>query len=392
MHRRVGRPASLQKARGHASVLRAPPVDRHGAPGDTSLVKTTSLDDGAPEKPIAPDASSPGGGNNVPDDEPGEQDPSGNRLGGSTVRLGDRLFSGLTRWASISLLLIIAGIALFLFSRTVPALQADTVNFFTERTWFPDSDPAVFGIAALTWGTLLSSVLALLMAVPVAVGIALFIAHYAPRRLASALGYVVDLLAAVPSVIYGLWGLTFLVPQMVGLSAFLAEHLGWIPMFGTPDSQTYRQTIFNASVVLAVMILPIISAVTREVFLQVPRAHVEAALALGATRWEMVRMAVLPFGRSGMISAAMLGLGRALGETVAVAMVLATSYQISWHILEPGGNTFAANIALQYGYAKTPGLNALIASGMVLFVITLIVNMAARWIIGRRAAFSGANS
>jgi phosphate transport system permease protein len=298
----------------------------------------------------------------------------------------------MTRWAAISLLLIIGGIALFLLSRTIPAIQDDTANFLTERTWFPDNEPAVFGIAALTWGTLLSSLLALLMAVPVAIGIALFIAHYAPRRLASALGYVVDLLAAVPSVIYGLWGLTFLVPQMVGLSEFLATHASWIPVFATPDSQTFRQTMFNASVVLAVMILPIISAVSREVFLQVPRAHIEAALALGATRWEMVRMSVLPFGRSGMISAAMLGLGRALGETVAVALVLSTSYGISWHILEPGGNTFAANIALQYGFAAEPGLNALIASGMVLFVITLIVNMAARWVIGRRAAFSGANS
>jgi phosphate transport system permease protein len=194
----------------------------------------------------------------------------------------------------------------------------------------------------------------------------------------------------VPSVIYGLWGLGFLVPHMVGLSQFLAQHVNWIPLFATPDAQTYRQTMFNASVVLAVMILPIISAVTREVFLQVPRAHIEAALALGATRWEMVRMAVLPFGRSGMISAAMLGLGRALGETVAVALILSTTYDISVHILQPGGSTFAANIALQYSYAQKVGIDALIASGMVLFVITLLVNTAARWIIARRAEFSGA--
>jgi phosphate transport system permease protein len=311
-------------------------------------------------------------------------------ISGRTVRPGDRVFSGLSRGASLLLLAIIVGIAVFLFSRTVPALQADTVNFFTERTWFPDNERAVFGIAALAWGTLLSSVLALTMALPVAIGIALFIAHYAPRRLAAGLGYLVDLLAAVPSVIYGLWGLSFLVPQMVGLTTYLAVHLGWIPIFATPDSQTYRQTMFNASVVLAVMILPIISAVSREVFLQVPRAHIEAAQALGATRWETMRMAVLPFGRSGVISAAMLGLGRALGETVAVALVLSTTYDVSWRILQPGGNTFAANIALQYGFAQKPGLDALIASGMVLFVITLLVNMAARWIIARRAEFSGA--
>lgn len=356
------------------------PAGLPGAPGRTDTPRDPRWDD--------PVAGSPGGALLTDTDRTGTSP----HLTGRTVRLGDRLFAGTARGASIFLLLVIGGVAAFLLSRTIPALQHDTVNFLTERTWFPDQDPAVFGIAALTWGTLLSSALALTMAVPVAIGIALFIAHYAPRRLASALGYLVDLLAAVPSVIYGLWGLTFLVPQMVGLSRFLAVHLGWVPIFATPSSQTFRQTIFNASVVLAVMILPIISAVTREVFLQVPRAHIEAALALGATRWEMVRMAVLPFGRSGMISASMLGLGRALGETVAVALVLSTSYEISWHILEPGGNTFAANIALQYGFAAEPGLDALIASGMVLFVITMAVNMTARWIIARRAAFSGANS
>ncbi|HET9656289.1 MAG TPA: phosphate ABC transporter permease subunit PstC [Kineosporiaceae bacterium] len=313
----------------------------------------------------------------------------GSAIGGRAVRVGDRVFSGLSRGASVLLLLVIAGIAAFLFSRTIPAIQADKANFLTEQSWFPDTD-GVFGIAALAWGTVLSSAVALLLAIPVAIGIALFIAHYAPRRLASGLGYLVDLLAAVPSVIYGLWGLTFLVPQMVGLTRFLAEHLAWIPLFATPDSQAYRQTMFNAAVVLAVMVLPIITAVSREVFLQVPRAHLEAALALGATRWEMVRMAVLPFGRSGVISASMLGLGRALGETVAVALVLSTTYKISLHILQPGGNTFAANIALQYSYAQSTGIDALIASGMVLFVITLLVNMAARWIIARRAEFSGA--
>jgi phosphate transport system permease protein len=293
-------------------------------------------------------------------------------------RLGDKLFAGLAGGAGILLLVIIAGIAVFLVYTAVPAIQADTKSFLTEKTWFPDSDPSVWGIAAVAWGTVLSSALALLMAVPVAVGIALFIAQYAPRRLASPLGYLIDLLAAVPSVVYGLWGLFFLVPQMVGLTDYLADHLA-------------RRTLFNAAVVLAVMILPIVSAVSREVFLQVPRSHIEGALALGATRWEVMRMAVLPFGRSGIISAAMLGLGRALGETVALALVLSTSYVVSWHILEPGGTTVAANIALQYGFASDTGISALIASGMVLFFITLAVNMTARWIIGRRAAFSGAN-
>ena len=323
---------------------------------------------------------------------PAEAPPLASTISGRSVRLGDRVFSNLTRTASVFLLVVIAGIAAFLLSRVFPALGADTANFLTTRVWQPDSTPSVFGIAALAWGTVLSSVLALVMAVPVAVGIALFIAHYAPRRLAATLGYVIDLLAAVPSVIYGLWGRDFLVGHMVGLSTFMGRHLGFIPVFDVGDGSTFRQTMFNAAVVLAVMILPIISAVSREVFLQVPRAHIEAALALGATRWETMRISVLPFGRSGVISASMLGLGRALGETVAVALVLSTSYTISWHILQPGGTTFAANIALQYGFAQKVGIDALIASGMVLFVITLVVNMAARAIIARRAAFSGANA
>jgi phosphate transport system permease protein len=306
---------------------------------------------------------------------------------GKAVRLGDRVFRGLSAASGSLILVVMAAIAVFLLYRTVPALHADTKNFFTTTTWFPDSSPSVFGVAALAWGTVLSSVIALVLAVPVSLGIALFIAHYAPRRLASGLGYLVDLLAAVPSVIYGLWGRAFLVPHMVGLSSWLGHYFGWIPIFHSTGS-TYRNTMFNAGVVLAIMILPIISAVSREVFLQVPRTNVEAALAIGATRWEVMRLSVIPFGRSGIISASMLGLGRALGETVAVALVLSTSYQVSGHILQPGGNTFAANIALQYGFAGNIGINALIASGMVLFVITLIVNMAARLIIARRREFT----
>ncbi len=321
---------------------------------------------------------------------PPSPQPPGSTIAGPPVRLGDRIFRGLSATSGTLILVVMAAIAVFLIYRTVPALQANSVNFFTTKTWFPDNSPAVFGIAALAWGTVLSAVIALVIAVPVALGIALFIAHYAPRRVASGLGYLVDLLAAVPSVVYGLWGRAFLVPHMVGLSSWLDHYFGWIPIFHAPGS-SYRNTMFNTGVVLAVMILPIISAVSREVFLQVPRAHVEAALAIGATRWEVMRLSVLPFGRSGIISASMLGLGRALGETVAVALVLSTSYTVSGQILVPGGNTFAANIALQFGFAGTVGINALIASGLVLFVITLAVNMAARLIIARRREFSGAN-
>jgi phosphate transport system permease protein len=201
---------------------------------------------------------------------------------------------------------------------------------------------------------------------------------------------VTDLLAAVPSIIFGMWGLAFLMPQMEGLLAWLNDYLGFIPLFKN-DLDQYTRSLAIAGTVLAIMILPTISAISREVFVQTPRAHIEASLALGATRWEMVRMAIFPFAKPGMISASMLGLGRALGETIAVALILSASFDINWHITEPGGTTFAANIALKWNEAGPIGLSALIASGLVLFVITLAVNMAARIVIARRADFSGAN-
>jgi phosphate transport system permease protein len=316
---------------------------------------------------------------------------AGGALGGrgrkfSTGRLGDRLFGGSARGSGILLLAIMAAIAAFLMMKALPALQGDKANFITSQEWNPDAAQSRFGIAQLTFGTVVSSLLALLLATPVAIGIALFIAFYAPRRMAGGLGYVVDLLAAVPSVVYGLWGLQFFVPKMNNVANFLHDDFGWIPLFG--GDTVGGQSLLTAGIVLAIMILPIISSISREVFLQVPQANVEAALALGATRWEVIRMAVLPFGRSGMVSAAMLGLGRALGETIAVAMVLTSVPGISLHILKPGGNTFAANIARTFGEAGKTGQSALIGSGLVLFVITLAVNMVARLIVARRKEFA----
>jgi phosphate transport system permease protein len=255
----------------------------------------------------------------------------------------------------------------------------------------PGGDGLVSYVLPLAFGTLLSAALALVLATPLAVGIALFISHYAPRRLAQGLGYIVDLLAAVPSIIFGLWGLTVLAPRGAELSLWLEEYLGFIPFVAGPASATGR-TMLTISIVLAVMILPIITAVAREVFLQTPRLHEEASLALGATRWEMIRMAVLPFGKSGVISAAMLGLGRALGETMAVAIILSPSGGITLNLIGQGNpSTIAANIALQFPESTGVAVNTLIASGLVLFVLTLAVNMTARWIVSRRAEFSGAN-
>jgi phosphate transport system permease protein len=195
----------------------------------------------------------------------------------------------------------------------------------------------------------------------------------------------------VPSVVFGLWGITVLAPFVQPFYAFLTDAFGWFPLFNGPVSGTGR-TILTVALVLAVMILPIVTAISREVFLQTPTLHEEAALALGATRWEMVRTAVLPFGRPGIISASMLGLGRALGETMAVAIVLSPSFVVNFALLQStNSNTVAANIALSFPEAYGLKVNELVASGLMLFVITLLVNMLARYIINRRKAFSGAN-
>ncbi|WMX45893.1 phosphate ABC transporter permease subunit PstC [Streptomyces roseicoloratus] len=315
----------------------------------------------------------------------------GARRARSAARPGDRVFSGLSRGSGITLLVIMAAIAVFLTYRAALAVSRDSANFFTTFEWNPAGSPPVFGIAVLAFGTVVSSVVAMAIAVPVAIGIALFISHYAPRRLAKPLAYVVDLLAAVPSIIYGLWGAIFLVPYLDGLNKWLDRFLGWTYVFDKSGDGVARN-MFTVGILLAIMILPIITNVTREVFLQVPRMHEEAALALGATRWEVIRMAVLPFGRSGIISASMLGLGRALGETMAVAVVLSPSFVLSGRLLDPGGGTFAQNIAAKFNEADEFGRDALIASGLVLFVITLLVNGAARMIIARRKEYSGANA
>ncbi|MFC5722648.1 phosphate ABC transporter permease subunit PstC [Streptomyces gamaensis] len=304
----------------------------------------------------------------------------------SATRLGDRIFLGLSRGSGLLLLVIMAAIAVFLTVRAGHALAQDHGNFFTTFEWNANANPPVFGIAVLAFGTVASSLIAMVIAVPVAIGIALFISHYAPRRLAAPLSYVIDLLAAVPSIVYGLWGALFLVPQLGGLYSWFDDFFGWTGILSYQGGAA--RSLFTIGILLAIMILPIVTSVSREVFLQVPKAHEEAALALGATRWEVVRTAVLPFGRSGVISASMLGLGRALGETMAVATVLSPSFTIAKSLLDPGGGTFAQNIASSFKESGEIGKDALIASGLVLFVLTLLVNGAARMIIARRKEYT----
>jgi phosphate transport system permease protein len=303
----------------------------------------------------------------------------------STSRRGETIFRFLTLGAGLLVFALLAAIAAFLIVKALPALQHDKSSFWTTKSWNNPDLSHTFGIAALVFGTVLTSLLALLMAVPVALGVSIYIVEYAPRRLATLLGYLTDLLAAVPSVVYGLWGFFFLLPHLVGLQEFLHKWFGWIPLFAGPDEQIngFAKSVFGASVILAIMILPIIAAIAREVLRQVDPSLKEAALALGATRWEMVRTSVLPPSRAGITSAVMLGLGRALGETIAVALVIGTLNTTTFHILPPGGNTIAANIAINFGESGKLGVSALIASGLVLFVLTLGVNLVARYVIFR---------
>ena len=290
--------------------------------------------------------------------------------------MGDLVFANLTRIAGLTILVALAGVAIFLTIEGVPAFTAGPDDLSGSANFVVYVWPLVFG-------TLLAAVLALAISLPLALGVALVVSHYAPRKVATLIGYMVDLLAAVPSVIYGLWGGLFLGPRLVPLYEWLAEHLSWIPFFAGPASTTGR-TILTASIVLAIMVLPIITAISREIFAQTPRLNEEAALALGATRWEMIRLSVFPYARSGIVSAAMLGLGRALGETMAVAMVLSASGVVTFNLISSTNpSTIAANIALTFADATGLQVNALIASGLVLFVITFAVNFAARWIVSR---------
>ncbi len=291
-------------------------------------------------------------------------------------RVGDRIFAGTTRSAGLLILVALAGVAVFLTVEGAPAFTAEPDDLFGAKNF-------VAFVAPLLFGTLLAALVALLIATPLALGVALVISHYAPRRLARPVGYLVDLLAAVPSVVYGLWGIGYFGRRLVPVYEWLEAHLGFLPFFTGPASTTGR-TILTAAIVLAIMAIPIITAITREVFLQTPKLHEEAALALGATRWEMIRLAVLPYAKSGIVSAVMLGLGRALGETMAVAMVLSASGLVTFNLIgSDNPSTIAANIALQFPESTGLRVNALIASGLVLFVITFVVNFSARAIVAR---------
>ncbi|WP_139738746.1 phosphate ABC transporter permease subunit PstC [Actinomyces wuliandei] len=309
------------------------------------------------------------------------------RPGRAPGRAGNSVFTALSYGAGVLIMGLLALVTAFLVYRALPALTASAQEL--EGVSFMRGRDLWGYVAPLVFGTLLSSLLALAVAVPLSIGVALFISHFAPRRLALGLGYLVDLLAAVPSVVFGLWGFLWLMPLLDPFYTWLSDGvLGSVPLFSGYTAPA--RNILTASLVLAVMVLPIITATVREVFLQTPTLHQEASLALGATRYEMIRQAVLPYARSGIVSASMLGLGRALGETMAVLMIMSPGMTTSLHLLQAGRHqTIAANIASQFREAFGLSVDVLIATGLVLFVITFAVNSLARWVVARRGAAYG---
>jgi len=299
--------------------------------------------------------------------------------------MADRVFRGVLRGAGVMMLVITASILLFLALRSAPAFAAVGFRFFTTSTWYFSTNQ--FGIAAIVPLGVLIAVIALIIAIPVGIATALFISEYAPIALRRPLIAMIDLMAAIPSIVVALFGLYFLMPRILGFDSWLAHHLGFIPVFRfrLPNyAPSYVGATFIAGVVVSVLVIPIITALSRQVFSQAPQGEREAAYALGATRWGMIRTVVLPFGKAGIIGASMLGLGRALGETIAVSFILTPPiFQFNYHVLETGGNSVTFMIANFLLDAGAKERSALLAAGMVLFVITLGVNTIAAVIINR---------
>jgi phosphate transport system permease protein len=294
----------------------------------------------------------------------------------------DRLFARFTTSAGVTVLVILGLVGLFLLLRSRDAFDAMGWDFFTTEGWRTDTDPPRIGVLGLISGTVIVALIAVTIAVPLGTCAALYITEYASLRTRKLLTNLVDLLAAIPSLLYGLWGFLYLGSQIAPISEFLADHFGWIPIFRTDDNANFTGTMFIAGIVVSLMVLPIIASVAREVFAQTPPAEKEAALALGGTRWGMVRSVVLPYGRGGIIGGSMLGLGRALGETIAVALLLPQVPEVTSRILENGGATISGFIARRSG-GDDFTVSGLMAAGLVLFLMTLATNMVASVVISR---------
>jgi phosphate transport system permease protein len=301
----------------------------------------------------------------------------------------DLAYRSVGRGAGLLTFLVLFLIGLFLFIRAVPAFTTNGLKFFTTLSWNPDGVGNRAGVGAALFGSIQIAVIALVIALPLSVLTALFLTEFVPARLRRPLTSLVDLLAAIPSLIFGIWGFAFLQPRLVPIAAWITRHFGFIPIFHTTTTNL-ASSPFITGVVVSLMVLPVATSISREVFSRTPPGEKEAAYALGGTRVGMIRMVVLPFGRGGVIGGSMLGLGRALGETIAVAIIINQTFQINWHILQTGGNSIAALIANRFGDASEQhGIPALMAAGLVLFVITLLVNTAASFIINRSRSGAG---
>jgi phosphate transport system permease protein len=302
----------------------------------------------------------------------------------------DRAFRGVARAGGTTVLVIMTLVGTFLAYRASEALRKSGFSFITTQDWNPDG--GTFGIAAVIVGTVLIALVAVSAAVPLALAAALYISEYSPRWLQRWLVLLTDLMAAVPSVVYGLWGAFFLQWKIISLSRWISDWFGWIPIFkvdGVARNDplatvtVYTSSTFIAGVVVGLMVAPIACTIMREAFGQAPPGEREGAYALGATRWGMIRSVVLPFGRGAIIGGTMLGLGRALGETIAVVMIISPVFTIQPHILQNGTSSVSSLIALRYGEASPFGISALMAAGLALFALTLVVNFAAASVVAR---------
>jgi phosphate transport system permease protein len=305
-------------------------------------------------------------------------------------RFSDRIFRGVVTLGGFTSLLILGLISLFLLYRGFSVLRSEGFGFITDYEWVSsiNSDGTVgevastYGVGAMLAGTIVTAIIALVIGAPIAILAALYLAFYAPIRTRKFLVSVVDLMAAFPSILFGLWGLNVLLDQGIYVAELLNRYLGWIPIFQVPVP-VFLRSPFIAGLVLAIMIIPIVTAVSREIFSQTPLDRIQAAYALGATKWAMIKTVAIPYGYSGVVGGAMLGLGRAMGETVAVFTVLNIVYRANFDILLGAGGNLASHIILKFGEASSEEIKALMAAGFVLFLLTLAVNLLADFIVAR---------
>ncbi len=305
-------------------------------------------------------------------------------------RRSDQLFRTIVFAGGLSSLIILAAIAIFLGIRGFEILRNEGLRFITGYEWYSSinadglsgDQPSVYGIGAMLIGTLITAVIAVVIGVPIAVAAALYLNFYAPNAIRGTLVALIDLMAAFPSILFGLWGLNILMPSAEYWAKLIHKYLGFVPLFDV-SAPVFTRSPFVAGVVLAIMIIPIVTSVAREVFSQTPLDRIQAAYALGATKWSMIRAVVIPFGSSGVVGGAMLGLGRAMGETVAVFTVLNIVFQANFQILLGAGGNVASMIILKFGEASAEEIKALMAAGLILFLLTLLVNMIADLIVNR---------